>query len=297
MLKITDIPGVKIGHSTNQVAKTGCSVLLFDNGAVAGADVRGSATGTIEVEVLKPVRLVPRINGIFFTGGSALGLPAVKGVLDYLREHDVGYNTGNARVPIVPGAVIYDIGENAESGVPTAEMAYDAASSAGNTEILEGNIGVGAGATLGNIFGPNATRQGGIATLTEKTPDGITVGVFLVANPFGGIYHPWDNRWIVGHESIEDSLLYHHPDDSWQANTTLIAVVTDAGLNKEKCIKISEMAQDGLARVVYPAHSMFDGDISITASVGEKKGEINGIGHLAAQLVAKCILRAVELSN
>ncbi|MCF7803512.1 MAG: P1 family peptidase [Candidatus Marinimicrobia bacterium] len=297
MAGITDVTGVIVGHSTNTDDNTGCTVILFEDGAVAGADVRGSATGTVEIEVLKPVRLVPKINGLFFTGGSALGLPAVKGVLDFLRENDIGYETGNARIPIVPGAVIYDISEDKNSAIPTAEMAYEASEAAKSEYTGEGTVGVGTGATVGNMFGPELTRRGGLATLSDTTPDGITVGVLLVANPFGGIFSPWENRWLVGHEKTEESLLYKKPEDLWTSNTTLIAVATDAQLTKEQCIKVSQMAQDGLARVVSPAHSMFDGDLSVTASLGEKQGEINGIGHLAAELTSKCIIRAVELSN
>jgi len=297
MGQIIDIQGIKVGHSTNTSGETGCTVMLFEGGAVAGADIRGSATGTIEIEVLKPVRLVPRIDGLFFTGGSALGLPAVKGVQDYLRDHNLGYNTGNARIPIVPGAVIYDIGPDEKSAVPTGEMAYEASESASGGSIQEGSIGVGAGATVGNMFGPELTRKGGVATLSDTTSDGIKVGVLLVANPFGGIFNPWEKKWLVGHENISESLLYHKPQELWQSNTTLVVVATDAKLTKEQCIKVAEMAQDGLARVIYPAHTMFDGDLSVTVSLGEAEGEINGIGHLAAQLTAECILRAVELSN
>lgn len=297
MGQITDIPGVKVGHSKNAEGKTGCTVMLLEEGAVAGADVRGSATGTVEIEVLKPVRLVPKIDGLLFTGGSALGLPAVKGVQDYLREHDIGYNTGNARIPIVPGAVIYDISPEDEPVIPSEEMAYEASENATDGAIDEGSVGVGTGATVGNMFGPELTRRGGVATLSDTTPDGVQVGVLLVANPFGGIYNPWKNTWIVGREDIEETVLYHKPTELWQSNTTLVAIATNATLTKEQCIKVSEMAQDGLARVIYPAHTMFDGDLSVTVSLGKTEGELNGIGHLAAELTAKCILRAVELSN
>ncbi len=297
MGQITDLPGIKVGHATNTEYQTGCTVLLCENKAVAGVDVRGSAPGTTEIEVLKPVRLVPKIDGIYFTGGSALGLSSIRGVLNYLRENGTGYNTGSANIPIVPGAVIYDIQKDVDEAIPTIEMAYQAATSAIHGQIDEGNVGVGTGATVGNIHGMDAFRQGGFATLSETTPDGILVGVMVVANPFGGIYDPWKNRWLVGKTSLNESLLYRRSDDLWESNTTLVAIATDAQLTKEQCTKIAQMAQDGVARVIYPAHTMFDGDISMAMSVGEKSGELNGIGHLAAQLTAKCILRAVELSN
>jgi len=296
MGQITDIPGIRVGHSTHQNGVTGCTTLLCDDGATAGADVRGSAPGTVEIEVLKPVRLVPKIDGLFFTGGSALGLPAVKGVLDYLREQGVGYDTGNARIPIIPGAVIYDIASD-EPVIPDESMAYDAALHARDGTIEEGSVGAGAGATVGNIHGFDKVKRGGFASLAETTPDQITVGVMVVANPFGGIWHPGEQQWLAGNESVEESVLYRQPDDLWESNTTLVAVATDAQLTKEQCIKVSQMAQDGLARVIYPAHTYFDGDVSVTLSVGEKEGEVNGIGHLAAELTARCIVRAVELSN
>lgn len=297
MEQITDISGIRIGHSTNRKYQTGCTVILCENKAVAGVDIRGSAPGTTEIEVLKPVRLVPKIDGLYFTGGSALGLPSVKGVLDYLRSKRIGYQTGTATVPIIPGAVIFDILKDTDESIPTAAMARAAAESATSGFVEEGSIGVGTGATVGNIHGPEQTRRGGLATLSEVTPDGITVGVLVVVNSFGGIYNPWENQWIVGQGDISGSLLYHRPDNLWESNTTLIAVATDAELTKEQCTKVAQMAQDGLARVISPSHTMFDGDISVTLSVGEKQGELNGIGHLAALLTAKCILRAVELSN
>ena len=297
MGQITDLPGIRVGHSTNKKYRTGCTIILCDNKAVAGVDVRGSAPGTTEIEVLKPVRLVPKIDGIYFTGGSALGLSSVRGVLNFLRENGIGYQTGTANIPIVPGAVIFDITEDTDDCIPTDAMAYAAAEGAVTGEFEEGSIGVGAGATVGNIHGPEQTRRGGLASLSGITPDGITVGVLVVANPFGGIYHPWENRWIVGQAELENSMLYHRPDDLWESNTTLVAIATDAALNKEQCTKVAQMAQDGLARVISPAHTMFDGDISVAMSVGEKSGELNGIGNLAADLTAKSILRAVELSN
>ncbi len=297
MAQITQIPGIRVGHATDQAGATGCTVILCDGGATGGVDIRGSAPGTIEMEVLKPVRLVPKINGLFFTGGSALGLPAVKGVLDYLDEQGVGYDTGFRRIPIVPGAVIYDIGPDDRNAIPTAEMAYAAAASAGDGAFEEGAVGVGAGATLGNMFGPEHTRHGGVASLADTTPDGVTVGVLVVANAFGGVRDPAGNTWLVGNADSGRSLLYRKPENLWESNTTLIAVATDALLSKEQCIKVAEMSQDGLARVISPAHTMFDGDISVALSLGEQEGELNGIGHLAAELTARAILRVVELSN
>jgi len=297
MGQITSISGVKVGHTTDTRGQTGCTVLLFPKGAVAGADIRGSAPGTIESEVLKPVRLVPRINGLFFTGGSALGLPAVKGVMDFMDEQGYGYDTGPRKIPIVPGAVVYDITPDDDSAVPDSTMAYHAAASAADGEVMEGLVGVGTGTTVGNMFGPAETGKGGVASLSGETPDGVTVGVLVVVNAFGGVFNPWENTWVIGGEAIGKSLLYRRPEDLWRSNTTLVAVATDAQLSKEQCIKVAQMTQDGLARVISPAHTMFDGDLSVALSLGEKSGEVNGIGHLAAQLTARAILRAVELSN
>jgi len=295
--QITDIPGIIIGHSTNEQGETGCTTILCPDGAKAGVDVRGSAPGTMEIEVLKPVRLVPEINGLFFTGGSALGLPAVKGVHNFLKMNDIGYDTRNAKIPIISGAVIYDSGDKGENAIPDTEMAYNSAENAADGQVEEGAIGVGIGATVGNIYGPSKTKRGGVATLSGRTFDGINVGVFLVVNAFGGIYDPWQGRWIVGDDNFDNSLLYQKPEELWKSNTTLIAIATDASLSKEQCIKVAEMAQDGVSRVIYPAHTLFDGDLSVTLSVGDKTGDINGLGHLAAILVSKCILGAVELSN
>jgi len=297
MRQITDLPGIRVGHATDREGRTGCTVILCDGGAVAGADIRGSAPGTVEIEVLKPVRLVPKIDGLFFTGGSALGLPAVKGVQDYFQEQGVGYDTGFRKIPIVPGAVIYDIGPDEEDAIPSAEMAYQAAQSATEEPVDEGTVGAGTGATLGNMFGHSATRRGGVATVADTTPDGIRVGVLVVANAFGGVYDPEQGRWIVGHENYDQSLLYKDPEQLWSSNTTLVAVGTDAALTKEQCIKVAEMSQNGIARVIRPSHTMFDGDLSVVLSLGSQEGEVNGIGYLAAELTSRAILRSVELSN
>lgn len=297
MRQITDLPGIRVGHATDREGRTGCTVILCDGGAVAGADIRGSAPGTVEIEVLKPVRLVPKIDGLFFTGGSALGLPAVKGVQDYLQEQGVGYDTGFRKIPIVPGAVIYDIGPDEEDAIPSAETAYQAAHSATDEPMDEGAVGAGTGATLGNMFGHSATRRGGVATAADETPDGIRVGVLVVANAFGGVYDPEHGRWLVGHENYDRSLLYQNPEQLWSTNTTLVAVGTDAALSKEQCIKVAEMSQDGIARVIRPSHTMFDGDLSVVLSLGSQEGEVNGIGDLAAELTSRAILRSVELSN
>jgi L-aminopeptidase/D-esterase-like protein len=295
--QITAVPGISVGHSTNEKGKTGCTTILCAEGAVAGADIRGSAPGTVEIEVLKPIRLVPKIDALYFTGGSALGLASFQGVQNYLIHQGIGYDTGNAKIPIVPGAVIYDIGEEDEMAIPDENMAYASAENAMDGHFQEGLVGAGTGATVANMFGPDHMMRGGLASMAARTPDDVTVGVLVVANPFGGIFDRAASQWLAGQDKFDQTLLYQSPEELWQSNTTLVAIATDASLSKEECIKVSEMSQDGFARAIYPAHTMFDGDLSVTLSVGKRQGNINGIGHTAALLVERCILRAVELGN
>lgn len=302
---ICDVPGVRVGHADNQAARTGCTVILPEYDAVGGVDVRGSAPGTREIETLKPVRLVPRIHGILLTGGSAFGLDATGGVQQFLEERDVGYDVGVTRVPIIPSAVIFDLREGDARIRPDRAMGYAAAANAKSGPVEEGRVGAGAGATVGKILGHEHGMRGGLGTASARLK-GITVGVLVVANPLGDVVDPVTGQIIAGARKPDGDFvntaefLKQHPVNPFQpvnTNTTLAAVATDARLTKEEAIKVAQMAQDGVARAVQPAHTPYDGDVVFCISVGDDSGDVMALGSVAADLVATAIMRAVKMGN
>ncbi|MFQ5602487.1 MAG: P1 family peptidase [bacterium] len=302
---ICDVAGVKVGHAQNNIAKTGCTVIIAENGAVGGIDIRGSAPGTREVETLKPVRLVPKIHAILLTGGSAFGLDASGGVQQYLEEQNIGYDVGITRVPIVPSAVIFDLREGDFKIRPDKAMGYEAARNAFAQPPQEGRVGAGRGATVGKICGHENGMKGGVGTYSEKI-GAVQIGVLTVVNALGDIVDAKSGKMIAGARHPESQqfvnselFLKTNPIEPFQAstNTTLSVVATDAQLTKEETIKVAQMAQDGLSRTIRPAHTPYDGDIVFCISVGDKSGNILSLGSVAAEIVAESIMRAVRISN
>lgn len=302
---ICDVPGVKVGHAQDEVARTGCTVILPPEEAVAGVDVRGSAPGTREIETLKPVRLVPKIHAILLTGGSAFGLDASGGVQQYLEERGIGFDVGVTRVPIVPAAVIFDLKEGDPSVRPDKQMGYAAATNATSENVSEGRVGAGTGATVGKILGHENCMFGGIGTASLKIND-LWVGALTVVNALGDIIEPQTGKILAGARNPKTgkfintlSYLKEHPVNPFQpaTNTTLAVVATDALLSKEEAIKVAQMAQDGLGRTISPAHTPYDGDVVFCLSVGQKKGDVMTIGAVAAELITESIIRAVKIAN
>jgi len=303
---ICDVPGVKVGHAQDDAAKTGCTVIMPANGAVGGVDVRGSAPGTREIESLHPVRLVPRLNAVLLTGGSAFGLEASSGVQQFLEEKGVGYDVGVTKIPIVPAAVIFDLREGTHTVRPDKKMGYQAAVAASSEHPAEGRVGAGRGATIGKILGQQYCMKGGVGTGSERI-GAITVGVLVVVNALGDIFDPANGDRIAGATDPSDGkaldtmgFLRRNPLQPFQAssNTTLAVVATDAQLSKEDTIKLAQMAQDGLSRAIKPAHTPYDGDLVFSLSVGDKNSaNITALGAVAADLVADCIVRAVRIAN
>jgi L-aminopeptidase/D-esterase-like protein len=304
---VCDVPGTLVGHAQDDVAKTGCTVIVPKNGAVAGVDVRGSAPGTREIETLRPVRLVPRIHALLFTGGSAFGLDAAGGVQQYLEENKVGYDVGVTKVPIVPAAVIFDLAEGDAFVRPDKTMGYEAAQRATTVFPGSGRCGAGCGATVGKLLGPQQCQKGGIGTAGLQISD-IWIGVLVVVNALGDIIDPESGDIIAGVTDPESGefadsmkLIREQNVQPLQrgSNTTLVAVVTDASLNKDDITKVAQMAQDGLSRCIRPAHTPYDGDIVFGLSVGDKQNTVGtmALGALAADLVAESVLRAVRSAN
>jgi L-aminopeptidase/D-esterase-like protein len=304
---ICDVPGVLVGHAQNDVAKTGCTVVIPEHGAVAGVDIRGSAPGTREVDTLRPVRLVTRIHAILLTGGSAFGLDAAGGVMTYLEEKDVGHDVGVTRVPIVPNAVIFDLDEGASGIRPDKEMGYAAAAAAASQFPGFGRKGAGRGATVGKLLGHRHGMKGGIGSASTRIND-IWIGALVVVNALGDIVDSASHQVIAGAVDPEtgafiDSVqfLRDHPVQPFQTgtNTTLAVVATDAELSKDDVTKLAQMAQDGLSRTIRPAHTPFDGDLVFGLSAGHQSNVagVMTIGAIAAELVSESIVRAVTSAD
>jgi L-aminopeptidase/D-esterase-like protein len=265
-------------------------------------DVRGSAPGTREIELLKPVRLVEKINAVLLTGGSAFGLDAAGGVQQYLEEKDIGFDVGVVRVPIVPTAVIFDLAVGDPKVRPDKNMGYKACENALYENSQEGRIGAGCGATVGKVLGIEQCSPGGLGGASATLRNGIVIGALSVVNAFGEII---DERGhiLAGVRNTEstdfipclDILANSAADSSFQgSNTTLSVVATNAMLNRETATKVAQMAQDGLAKAIRPAHTMLDGDIVFVLSTAEIEADVSTIGAFACKIVAESIRRAVR---
>ena len=264
---ITDIPGIRIGHYTNLEAATGCTVILCDTPATGGVDVRGGAPATRETDLLHSLNLVDEVNAIVLTGGSAYGLDSASGVMRYLEEQGLGYDTGVARVPIVPAAAIFDLGLGSASIRPDAAAGYQACEQATSEAVQQGNAGAGTGATVGKMAGPSFMMKGGLGTASTLLSDGTLVGALVVVNALGDIIDPHTRQVVAGTRNPSgQGFLNANPF----GNTTIAVVATTASLSKHQVNKIAQMAHDGIAQTIHPAHTMFDGDAIFGLAMGPK---------------------------
>jgi len=303
---LTDISGIRVGHATDLDALTGCTAILCESGAAAGYDIRGSATGTEEVEVMSPLHLTPAIHAVTFSGGSAFGLESSHGVRRYLEGRGVGFNTGAARVPLVPAAIIYDLGIGAADVRPTREMGEAAAKAATEGPVAEGAVGAGTGATVGKVYGMNRAMKSGLGTATvelEERYDGVLVSALAVVNAFGDVRDPATGEIIAGARRSADSMEFvdtavelkrgaRAPEAG--RNTTLVAVATNARLTKIEAKKLAQVAGIGMARAISPVWTTGDGDIIFALSLGDAAADVNALGVAAAEAVAQAIVRAVR---
>ena len=304
---LTDVPGIKVGQITRTERPTGCTVILAEAGAVAGVDVRGSAPGTIETDLLDPVNLVQHVHAVFLSGGSAFGLDVAAGVRTYLFERKIGFETRAAKVPIVPGAILYDLGVGNKPEIwPTSDCGYRAAAAATTAPIAEGNVGAGAGATVGKIGGGGAMK-GGLGTASITVPAGseiLIVGAIVAVNAVGDIIDPRNGTVVAGvrtpdGKSLADARTLLRRGTAAPVkpgqNTTIGVVATNARLTKAQASKVAQMAHDGLARTIYPAHTMGDGDAIFALATGQiDSSDVSRIGALGAEAMAEAILRAVR---
>jgi L-aminopeptidase/D-esterase-like protein len=310
---ITDVPGIRVGHAQDADALTGCTVVLCEAGAVGGVDQRGGAPGTRETDALHPLHLVNVVHAVVLSGGSAFGLDAASGAVRYLEERGVGFDVRVARVPIVPAAILFDLGIGDARVRPGPEMGYQACLNASADPPAEGNVGAGTGATVGKIFGLAGAMKSGVGTASLPVGSGVIVGALAAVNVFGDVVDPQDGRIVAGARRIEKGPLRMGAGpvfaDTLQVmkslvgrtvlgfaareNTAIGVVATNARLDKEGVNKVAQMAQDGLARAVRPAHTMLDGDTIFALATGARKADVNVVGAYAAEVFARAILRAV----
>jgi L-aminopeptidase/D-esterase-like protein len=303
---ITDIDEILVGHHTLRKRPTGCTVITARKPFVAGIDVRGGGPGTRETELLRPENSADQIDAIFLSGGSAFGLDVSTGISRYLEEKGRGFDAQVARVPIVCGAILFDLWLGDPKIRPDARAGYEAIRSAKDRRFPEGNVGAGAGATVGKMMGSERAMKGGLGSWAVSRPDGLKVGALAVVNSIGNIIDPKTGRMIAGArrkdgtgfiDVMEEIRKGFRPGSPFHGNTVLGVVATNASLTKTQLTKIAQMAHDGLARCIHPAHMPWDGDTVFAIGTGAwtaKKGaDVGIIGALAADAFAAAILRGV----
>lgn len=294
-LTIRDVPGIRVGHATDEVGRTGCTVVLADGGAVAGADVRGSAPGTRETDLLRPTALVQRIDAICLAGGSAFGLAAADGVMRYLSERGIGFDTGIRPVPIVPAAILFDLGVGSPEAHPGPDDGYAACLAAERGDgPLEGRVGAGTGATVGKLGGMEHAVAGGVGSTAVRLPDGSILAALVVNNAIGSIMAA-DGSVLAGAGWQADGMV--DPTAARVGNTVLAVVATDATLDRAQCRTLAETAHDGLARAIRPAHTLLDGDVAFGLATcrGPAPGSLADLVRLGAA-AADVVVSAVERS-
>lgn len=306
---LTEVEGLKVGHYTLTERPTGCTVVLVDgDGAPGGVSQRGGAPGTRETDLLDPGNLVDKVNGIVLSGGSAFGLDAAQGVVRYLEERKIGWNVGAAGVvPIVPAAILFDLGFGGDPKIrPTADCGYRAAQIASEGAVSEGNVGAGAGATLGKVAGRDRSMKGGIGSAAIRLPNGLTVAALVAVNAVGDVIDPSTGQVVAGvrtadgksladaRKLIRDGSLLRAVAPRAAENTTIAVVATNARLTKTEVNRVALMADDGLARALSPAHTIGDGDTVFALATGRWPGQADAsiIGALAAEVLADAIVRA-----
>jgi L-aminopeptidase/D-esterase-like protein len=301
---LTDVAGLLVGHAEDIASCTGCTVVLCPDGAVVGVDVRGSAPGTRETDLCRPGTLVERAHGILLTGGSAFGLDAASGVMRWLWERGMGLDTGVARIPIVPAAVIFDLAVGTVAW-PDGAMAYRACEAAGSGHIAEGSVGAGTGASVGKLLGRGAASKGGIGTASLRVR-GVTVAALMVVNAVGDVVHPATGGVIAGTRdpvsgelmSGVDAVMGGGVAEIPFGNTTIGVVATDATLSKWQVNHLARLAHDGLARAIRPCHTMFDGDTIFGLATDRHAGETDALFPLleiaVVDVTARAVVRAVQ---
>jgi L-aminopeptidase/D-esterase-like protein len=306
-MALIQLPNILIGHATNRDGPTGCTVILCPQGTVAGIDIRGSASGTRQTDSLFSLHRVSQIHGLFFSGGSAFGLDAAGGVMQYLEEKGIGFDVRVTRVPIVPTAILFDLSLGDAFCRPDKAMGYQACLNASDRETAEGSVGAGTGASVGKLFGITQATKGGLGYAVCHGQGGLTVAALVIVNAFGDVL---DNRGsiIAGARTAADSRTFA---DTWASfkqgcvpsqfivhnNTTLGVILTNARLTSYQARKLAQMGHNALARSIAPVHTLFDGDTLFALSVGEMESDINQVGILGQEMIREAIIRAVKAAD
>ena len=316
---LTAVAGIKVGHYTLAERPTGCTVVLAEAGAVAGVDVRGGAPGTRETDLLNPVNMVQKVHAIVLAGGSAFGLDAAGGVMRYLEEKGIGFDAFVAKVPIVPAAILFDLGVGNPKIRPTAECGYAAAQAATDAPVTEGNVGAGAGATVGKLGGPARSMKAGVGSAAIALPNGLVVAALVAVNAVGDVIDPATGRVVAGVRDADGkgladarrlirsgALGRREPDVKKPGaeapprpgeNTTIGVVATNARLSKPEAAKFASLGMLGFARALSPPHTAFDGDTLFALSVGDRPADLTRLGLVAADAVARAIVRGVRAAT
>ncbi len=300
---LTVVPGITVGHATDEAGMTGCTVVICETGAVGGVDQRGGAPGTRETDLLRPMHLVQRVHAVVLAGGSAFGLAAADGAVRYLAERGIGYKAGPVKVPIVPAAILFDLGLGSGDARPDAEMGYRACLAASDAPVAQGNVGAGTGCSAGKVLGAGRATKTGIGSAAVRLGGGLVVAALIAVNPFGDVVDG-QGQVIAGTRPLRgdgfaDSLALLRSLTGRLALTvagaTVIGVVaTNARLNKEQANKVAQMAHDGLARAIRPAHTMFDGDTIFALATGKVRASPTLVGAYAAEVVTAAIVAAAR---
>ena len=302
---LTAVSGIKVGHHTLSERPTGCTVIVVDGeGAAGGVSQRGGAPGTRETDLLDPSNMVDKVNAVVLSGGSAFGLDAASGTVKWLEEHNIGWDVRIAKVPIVPAAILFDLPVGGNPKIrPTADCGYRAAAAASGAPVPEGTIGAGAGATVGKTGGPGRSMKAGIGSYSITLPNGLSVGAIVAVNAVGDIIDPDTGKIVAGVRNPDGSFADARtllrtgqtgPRPRPGENTTIGLVATNARLTKVQAQRMALMADDGLARAIYPAHTVGDGDTVFALATGQWTGDadVTQIGALAAEVMARAIVRA-----
>lgn len=301
---LLDVKGLKVGQVEDREGLTGCTVVICEKGAVCGVDVRGGGPGTRETDLLNPINMIQKVHAVVLSGGSAFGLESTCGVSKYLEKHNIGFDVGVSKVPIVVGAVLFDLAVGSSKSRPDIEMGYKACELSSDTILKQGNFGAGCGATVGKIRGIEYAMKGGIGSYSIKLPNGLVVSALVAVNAFGDVYE--NGKVIAGALDDEKKNILNSYELMKSGvnkggfsidNTTIGIVATNAKLDKAQCTKISQMAHNGYAKAIFPIHTPHDGDTIFTMSTGEVETDITLLGSLAAEVVEKSIINAIKKAD
>lgn len=305
-IKINEIKGIKVGHAQDVNGATGCTVILCEQGAWAGVDVRGGAPASRETELLKPINLVEQIHGVMLSGGSAYGLDAASGAMSYLEEKGVGFDVGVGVVPIVCGASLFDLVVGDPKCRPDKVMGYEACKNANGSDVAEGNVGAGTGASVGKLHGMDHMMKSGLGIYALQVGD-LQVAALVAVNALGDVVDVDTGKIIAGllkedHTGLTSTVaaMYEQlsrKDNFFSGNTTLGCIVTNAKLTKNQANKIASIAHNGYARAIQPVHTMADGDTIFVMATGEVEALPDAVGALATEVMARAINRAAKMAE